>query len=95
MNADGSCIRRVRYQVERVDTEKGDARVALAPEKDPLRQFVFPNREPWQVVEDETDLGRHVVTVEAQLPSPAALESDFRRVRTLRDEGSGRAALTL
>ncbi len=81
ISADGSCTRRVRYQVERVDTGKGDARVALPPEKDPLRQFVFPSGEPWRV-QDETELGLHVVTVEATLPSPADFERDFRRLRT-------------
>jgi len=83
LHADGSCTRRVSYRVERVDTEKGDARVAIPKDKDPLRQFRVPAGEPWRVQEEE-QLGLHVITVEALLPSPAAFEGDFERARTRR-----------
>jgi hypothetical protein len=81
VHADGSCTRRVTYRVERVETERGDARVAIPPGKDPLRQFRIPSGEPWRVQEDE-QTGLHVITVEALLPSPAAFEGDFARVRS-------------
>jgi hypothetical protein len=80
LHADGSCTRRVSYRVERIDTEKGDARVAIPKEKDPLRQFRIPGGEPWRVTEDE-QLGLHLITAEALLPSPAAFEGDFQRSR--------------
>jgi hypothetical protein len=81
IHADGSCTRRVEYRLERVDTEKGDARVAISPDKDPLRTLHrFPSGEPWQVRE-ETDTGLHVLVVEATLPSPNAIEGDYFRAR--------------
>ena len=83
IHADGSCTRRVSYRVERVDTEKADARVAIAPGADPLRQFRIPSGEPWRVQEEE-QTGLHVITVEALLTSPAAFEGDFSRTRSKR-----------
>ncbi len=82
IHADGTCTRRVEYRLERVDTEKGDARVAISPDKDPLRTLHrFPSGEPWQVRE-ETETGLHVLVVEATLPSPNAIEGDYFRART-------------
>jgi hypothetical protein len=81
IHADGSCTRRVEYRLERVDTEKGDARVAISPDKDALRTLHrFPSGEPWQLRE-ETDTGLHVLVVEATLPSPNSIEGDYFRAR--------------
>jgi hypothetical protein len=83
LHADGSCTRRISYRAERVDTGKADARVAIPADADPLRQFGIPSGEPWRVSEEQ-ELGLHVIIVEALLPSPAAFEGDFRRIRTKR-----------
>jgi hypothetical protein len=84
IHADGSCTRRVEYRLERVDTNKGDARVEIRPEDDPLRRWHrFPAREPWQVRE-EADTGLHVIVLEALLPSPTAADGDFYRARAPR-----------
>jgi len=84
IHADGSCTRRVEYRLERVDTNKGDARVEIRPEDDPLRRWHrFPAGEPWQVRE-EADTGLHVIVLEALLPSPTAADGDFYRARAPR-----------
>jgi len=84
IHADGTCTRRVEYRLERVDTEKGDARVAIRPPDDPLVTWHrFPSGEPWQVRE-ERETGLHVVALEALLPSPSAADGDFFRARTPR-----------
>jgi hypothetical protein len=84
LHADGSCTRRTIYRLERVDTEKADARVAIPAGDDPfLREYRFPAGEPWQR-SDETEVGLHVVTLEALLPSPQAVDGDFFRARTPR-----------
>ncbi len=83
VHADGTCTRRVSYRVERVDTDKAEAPVAIPRDSDPLRQFRIPSGEPWRVQEEE-QLGLHVITVEALVPSPAAVEGDFGRTRTKR-----------
>lgn len=78
---DGSCRRRVEYRVERKDLKTGEAG-ALDPAKDPLRRLHrFPSGEPW-VIHDEVAADRHVVTVEAELPSPEAVAGDYWRVHT-------------
>jgi hypothetical protein len=83
-HADGTCTRRVEYRLERVDTEKGDARVPIRPESDPLRTLHrFPSGEPWQL-RDETETGLHVVVLEATLPSPDQASGDFHRARSPR-----------
>lgn len=83
VQADGSCTRRVEYRLERVDTEKGGARVAIPPDQDPLLTLHrFPTGEPWRI-HDEAELGLHVVTVEAVgLASPEAIEGDYLRSRS-------------
>ena len=82
IHADGTCTRRVEYRLERVDTEKGGARVAIPPADDPLRkQHRFPSGDPWQKTE-ETDLGLHVVTLEAKLTSPQDADGDYFRARS-------------
>jgi hypothetical protein len=82
IHADGSCTRRVEYRLERVDTDKGDARVAIPPADDILRTLHrFPSRDPWQMRE-EAETGLHVVTLEATLPSPNHVGSDYFRTRT-------------
>ncbi len=83
IHADGTCTRRVSYRAERVDTERAGARVAIAADADPLRQLSIPSGEPWRVLE-EHELGLHVITVEALLPSPVAFEGDFQRARAKR-----------
>ena len=84
VQGDGTCTRRVEYRLERVDTNKGDARVAIRPEDDPLQRWHrFPSGEPWQVRE-ETDTGLHLVVLEAQLPSPGDANGDFYRARAPR-----------
>ncbi|HYN04988.1 MAG TPA: hypothetical protein VE359_21240 [Vicinamibacteria bacterium] len=84
IHGDGSCTRRVEYRLERVDTNKGDARVAIRAEDDVLvRWHRFPSGEPWQVRE-ERETGLHVIVVEALLPSPAAADGDFFRARAPR-----------
>ena len=84
IHGDGTCTRRVEYRLERVDTNKGDARVEIRPEDDVLvRWHRFPSGEPWQVRE-ERETGLHVVVLEALLPSPAAADGDFFRARAPR-----------
>jgi hypothetical protein len=84
IHADGTCTRRVEYRLERVDTEKGDTRVAIRPQDDPLVTWHrFPSGEPWQARE-ERETGLHVVVLEALLPSPSAADGDFFRARTPR-----------
>jgi hypothetical protein len=84
IHGDGTCTRRVEYRLERVDTNKGDARVAIRPEDDVLlRWHRFPAGDPWQVRE-ETQTGLHVIVVEALLPSPAGADGDFFRARAAR-----------
>jgi hypothetical protein len=56
IHADGTCTRRVEYRLEQVDPEKGNARVAIQPDADPLRLHRFPTGEPWLRTE-ETDVG--------------------------------------
>jgi hypothetical protein len=81
IHADGSCTRRVEYRLERVDTDKGDARVTIPPADDPLRKLHrFPSGDPWQVRE-ETETGLHLLVVEATLVSPNAIDGDYFRAR--------------
>jgi hypothetical protein len=81
IQADGSCTRRVVYRVERVDSEKGGARVAIPPAQDPLRSFRIPAGEPWHV-QEQAQTGLHEITVEASLPSASAIEGDWSRLRS-------------
>lgn len=85
VNGDGTCTRRIEYRLERVDTEKGDARVAIPPDRDALATLHrFPTGEPWRISED-SELGLHVVVVEAiGLPSANAVEGDYWRARSRR-----------
>jgi hypothetical protein len=84
IHGDGSCTRRVEYRLERVDTDKGDARVSIPPADDPLRTLHrYPAREPWQM-RDETETGLHVVVLEATLPSPNDFDGDYHRARNRR-----------
>jgi hypothetical protein len=81
VQGDGSCTRRIEYRLERTDSERGGARVAIDPKDDPLRlAHRFPTGEPWQV-RDEVELGLHVVVVEGTLSSPNAADGDFQRGR--------------
>jgi hypothetical protein len=84
IHADGTCTRRVEYRLERVDTDKGDARVAIPPADDILATLHrFPSGDAWQV-RDEAENGLHVVVLEATLPSPNDVDGDYFRVRTRR-----------
>jgi hypothetical protein len=84
IHGDGSCTRRVEYRLERVDTDKGDTRVAIPPADDPLRTLHrYPAGEPWQM-RDETETGLHVVVLEATLPSPNDVDGDYHRARNRR-----------
>ena len=84
IHGDGTCTRRVEYRLERVDTNKGDARVEIRPEDDVLvRWHRFPSGDPWQVRE-ERETGLHLIVLEALLPSPAAADGDFFRARAPR-----------
>ena len=84
IHGDGTCTRRVEYRLERVDTNKGDARVDIRPEDDVLvRWHRFPSGEPWQVRE-ERETGLHLIVLEALLPSPGAADGDFFRARAPR-----------
>jgi hypothetical protein len=71
----------VEYRLERVDTERGNARVALRPEDDVLRLHRFPTGDPW-LLREETDTGLRVVTLEAALPSASLVDGDYFRARS-------------
>lgn len=80
VHADGSCVRRVEYRLERVDGESGRTLEVKAPE-DPLRLYHrFPDGERWSV-RDEARPTLHVVSAEARLDSPNDLDWDFWRRR--------------
>jgi hypothetical protein len=80
--ADGSCTRRIEYVLERVDTDRGDRRVDIPPDGDPLRQkHRFPSGEAWRI-EEETSQGLHRIVVEATLPSPNDFDGDFFRAHS-------------
>src|SRR5512133_3604970 len=87
LRADGSCSRRIEDRLERVDSDRAGARVEIPRGEDALRHFRIPSEEPWRRRE-ETELGLHVITVEAQLPSPAAIEGDYWRARGSRAQPS-------
>lgn len=81
---DGSCSRRVEYRLERVDTDKGDARRPIPARDDALRRFHrFPTGEAWAVRDDpQPDL--HTVLMDATLPSPNDIDWDYWRQLTKR-----------
>jgi len=81
IHANGTCTRRVEYRLEQVDTDKGNARVPIQPDDDPLRLYRFPAGEPWLRTE-ETDVGHRVVVVEALLPTPQDVDGDYFRARS-------------
>jgi hypothetical protein len=84
VHGDGTCTRRVEYRLERVDTDKEDARVAIPPADDPLRTLHrYPAGEPW-LSREETETGLHVIVLEATLPSPNDADGDYHRVRNRR-----------
>jgi hypothetical protein len=84
VHGDGTCTRRLEYRLERVDTEKGDARVAIPAHEDVLVvQHRFPSGDPWRM-RDESETGLHVIVLEALLPSPLAADGDYSRARTPR-----------
>ena len=90
LHADGSCTRRITYRVERIDTDKGGVRVAIPPAEDPLRLFRLPTGEPWRVEED-AQTGLHEITVEALLPSAAAVGGDWWHARSKKAQPAGNA----
>jgi hypothetical protein len=84
VHGDGTCTRRVEYRLERVDTEKGDTRVAIPADQDALVvQHRFPSGDPWRT-RDESETGLHVIVLEGVLPSPMAADGDYFRARTPR-----------
>ncbi len=84
VHGDGTCTRRLEYRLERVDTDKGDTRVAIPADEDLLVvQHRFPSGDPWRM-RDETETGRHVIVLEAVLPSPLAADGDYFRARSPR-----------
>ena len=84
VHGDGTCTRRIEYRLERVDSDKADARVAIPAGEDPLVvQHRFPSGDPWRV-RDDSETGLHVVVLEAVLPSPMAADGDYFRARTPR-----------
>jgi hypothetical protein len=84
IHADGTCTRRVEYRLERVDTDKGETRVAIPPGEDILATLHrFPSGEAWHV-RDESEAGLHLVVLEATLPSPNDVDGDYLRLRTRR-----------
>jgi hypothetical protein len=84
VHGDGTCTRRIEYRLERVDTEKGDARVAIPADQDTLvAQHRFPSGDPWRM-RDERETGLHVIVLEALLPSPLAADGDYFRARSPR-----------
>jgi hypothetical protein len=79
VHPDGSCRRRLEYRLERVDTERGDRRTAIAPEEDVLRLLHrLPSGEGW-TVEDRVLEEAHVITAEACLPSCQEADGDYER----------------
>jgi hypothetical protein len=81
---DGSCTRRIEYVLERVDTDRGNRRVEIPPEADPLRTMHrFPSGDAWRI-DEETSEGLHRLTIEATLPSPNDFDGDFFRARSPR-----------
>jgi hypothetical protein len=83
--ADGTTTRRIEYRLERVDTEKGDARVAFRGEESPLRLFRLPAGDGW-MVRETSETGLSVVSAEAVFASPDAVGGDFFRARTERSQ---------
>jgi hypothetical protein len=84
LHGDVSCTRRLEYRLERVDTDKGDTRVAIPASEDLLVvQHRFPSGDPWRR-RDESETGLHVIVLEAVLPSPMAADGDYFRARSPR-----------
>ena len=79
VRADGSCLRRVEYRLERVDLDRSGAHVEIRPEDDPLTaRLRFPSREPWRVQRSRAEGTLHVVA-EAELPAPCPVDADYER----------------
>ncbi len=84
VHGDGACTRRLEYRLERVDTDKGDTRIAIPADEDVLVvQHRFPSGDPWRR-RDESETGLHVIVLEAVLPSPLAADGDYFRTRSPR-----------
>ena len=80
VQADGSCVRRIEYRLERVDTDKGGQRVAIPAAESPLRLLHrFPQGEGW-TVRETFDAEVHTVLVEGTMPSPNDVEGDYSRM---------------
>jgi len=81
VHSDGTCSRRVEYVLERVDRDRGGARVAFDGDGSPLGHLHrFPSGEPWRV-EEETGEGFHRIVLDATLDSPNAFDGDYFRAR--------------
>jgi hypothetical protein len=82
IHADGSCLRRTEYRIERAPREEGVPQPGAAPEDDPLDTLHrYPSGEAWQVRHDRSSNVRTVVS-EALLPAPCDLDWDYWRVKT-------------
>jgi hypothetical protein len=83
IHADGTCTRRTEYQLERVDRDTG-RRSSIPPSEDALvRLHRFPPPDRWLRADDRRD-DRHLLTLEASLPSPNDIDWDYWRQRSSR-----------
>ena len=84
IHADGTCTRRVEYVLERVDTDRGGARVAFAAEESPLRLVHrLPSGEEWRI-DEQVGEGLHRIVLDATLDSPNGFDGDYFRARNPR-----------
>ncbi|MFI5184440.1 MAG: hypothetical protein ACHQNV_08580 [Vicinamibacteria bacterium] len=84
IHGDGSCTRHVVYQLERTGSDAADPAFDLRPDQDPLRvAHRFPAGEAW-TVQHEVKARTHAVTLDANLPSPNAIDWDYWRAATPR-----------
>ena len=78
IQADGSCLRRIEYHFERVDSGKEPARRPRIDESAFFRLHRFPSGDPWSVVRSG-DEDSHSLAAEALLPSLNDLDWDYWR----------------
>jgi hypothetical protein len=80
LHLDGTCTRRIEYVLERVDPDRGGARVPFGEDGGLRRMHRFPSGEEWRI-DEETAEGYHRLVIEATLPSPNDFDGDFFRSR--------------
>jgi hypothetical protein len=87
VRADGSCVRRIEYRLERSEGEGRGSKEPTPgyrqdPASDPLNaSFRFPSGEPWSVVNEVPSDDKHLVTAEATFPSVNDIDWDYWRQR--------------